>query len=423
MKIFNGKMKSAIVIMWWLVLGISAQAASLNCSNTASKIDKLICDDDELMKLDGTLSKAYQQSLEQSDNNRKATEDQQKWLKEVRNLCKDAECLKLSYQDRISKLLESGIAINGAENMLTLLTPVTGENGKINDDQSHSTHPKKHSPHQKTSLCTPQSLCDKVTLIYSEDDSICKPILQVYQQLWDKNKKDKKYKARSQAHPSYKGYWEDYYPEIFIKAGFVPPLPLRDEQHKYIPTEKSKPSDLGDSIVFYKLRLDPNVAEQTVLLRDYPFASHGDYSSNIYISKPGEDILTACSQDFFSHDAASPDDYRKSCSAGTSYNKLAFATDFRWGGDQDIHAETLISDDYYFEKDHTGEEFSKVLLGEIVQTDIGIGKSTIQRVYLFHNRPIFTARDDGDAVVYRIKNGSQMDDVCYFASNVVKISH
>jgi uncharacterized protein len=398
-------MKCIVYLFGSLVLTLPAQAASFDCDKAASKIEKLICGDNELSKLDETLSKTYQQALERNDDKQKATKEQRQWLKEVRNACRDMDCLKAAYQERINKLdMMAGQALaHGSD--------------KGNTAQAKASHPSS----QKTSLCTPESLCDKVTLMYSEDDSICKPLLQVYQLLRDKNKIDKEYKARSKAHPSFKGYWEDYYPEVFIKAGFVPPLPLRDEQHKYIPTESSKSGELAS--VYYRLKLDQNVAAQTVLLQDYSFAGHGDYSSSVYISKPGEDISTECHQDFSLHDSASPDAYGEICSTRNSFNQLAFAADFRFDGEEDIHAETLISHEYYFEKENTDEKFSKVLLGEIVPIDIGINNSKIQRVYLFHNQPIFTARVDGDAVVYRIKNSSQMDDVCYFASNVVRNSH
>ena len=395
----NSKTIISIIKCIWYLLGLlalilPAQGASFDCAKAASKVEKLICNNGELSKLDEDLSKTYQQALERNDDKQKATKEQRYWLKEVRNACQDMDCLKTAYQERINKL-----------GMMARQALVRGS------DKGDTAQVKVPLPaSQKTSLCIPESLCDKVTLMYSEDDLICKPLLQVYQQLQDRNKVDQEYKARSKAHPSFKGYWEDYYPEVFIKAGFVQPPPLRDEHHRYIPTESSKSGELAS--VYYRLKLDQNVTEQTVLLQDNSFAGHGDYSSSVYISKPGEDISTGC-----------PNAYGKICSTQNSFNQLAFAADFRFDGEEDIYAETLISHEYYFEKEHTDEKFSKVLLGEINPIEIGINNSAIQRVYLFHNQPIFTARVDGDAVVYRIKNGSQMDDVCYFASNIIKNSN
>jgi uncharacterized protein YecT (DUF1311 family) len=404
----NG-MKYILYLFGLLALALPAQSASFDCAKAATKIEKLICGDDEISKLDDALSKTYQKVLERNDDKQKATKEQRQWLKEVRNACQNVECLKTAYRVRISKL-----------------DTITEQTSFVANDNTNAVQamPPKQPTHQKTSLCTPASRCDKVTLMYSEDDSICKPLLKVYQQLWDNNKKDKKYNDRSKAHPSFKGYWEDYYPDVFIKAGFEPPPPLRDDQHKYVPTKNSMSGEWAT--VFYRLRLDTSMAEQTVLLQDYPWHIHGDYSSDIYISKPGEDISTRCSLDYF---AQFMNDFKESCGL-PKHNQLAFATDFNDGGDisEDAipRAETLIRGKYYFSKANTAKEFSQIWLGEIGPGDIGInggGDSLIQRVYLFHNQPIFTARNTNRGLVYRIKNGSQMNDVCYFATNVAKISH
>jgi len=387
-------MKCILIVCWMMALVLPVQAASFDCGKATSKVEKLICEDDELSKLDDALNKTYGQVLDRSEDKQAAVKEQRQWLKKVRNTCQDKVCLKTACQERINKL-----------GMMVGQTLIEGSSNTI---QTQAALP----PNQKTSLCTPASLCDKVTLMYSEDDSICKPLLQVYQQLWVRQKEKRSWQDH---------YWEDYHSKVFVKAGFVPPPPVRDKQHKYIPTESSMSGELAN--VYYKLKLDPNVAEQTVLIRDNPFASHGAYSSSVYISKPEEDISTDCPRDYSSHNADSPDAYGAICSTRNSFNQLAFAADFRWDGDDDIHAETLISQTYYFEKENTDEKFSHVLFGKPIPLDIHIGKSTIQRFYLFRNQPIFTANDDGNVVVYRIKNGSEMDDVCYFAANVLKISH
>lgn len=393
--------RSAWIFVAMFVCATSLHAASFDCGKAVSRIERIICADDELSKLDEALGKAYQQALERSvDEKQIVTKEQKQWLKDIRNACLDTGCMKTTYQERINKL---GMAVGQV--------PAKGSDSNYTT-QTQTAIPPKQPLSQKTSLCTPESLCDQVTLMYSEDDSICKPLLQVYQQLWDMRKKKNRFWLDY--------YWEDYHPDVFAKAGFVPPPALRDEQHKYISTERSQSGELA--IVFYKLELDQKVAAQTVLVQDNPFASHGAYSTSVYISKPGEDISTECPQDTV-HDAASPDAYGDICSTRNSFNQLAFAADFRFYGEDDIRAETLIAHEYYFEKENTDEKFSHVSHGEIVPIDIGIGKSTIQRVYLFHKQPIFTARVEGNAVVYRIRNGSQMDEVCYFASNVAKISH
>jgi uncharacterized protein len=410
---------TSLYIFGSLALVLPLQAASFDCVKAASKIEKIICGNDELSRLDEDLNKIYKQALERSDDKQKETKEQRRWLKEARNTCQDIGCLKTAYQERINRLgtIAGQKLADGSDNG--------------NAARKQAALPPKRPPSQKTSLCTPESLCDKVTLMYSEDDSICKPLLKVYQQLFEKNKKDREYNSRSQSHPSTKVYWEDYYQEVFIKSGFVSPPPLRDDQHEYV---SSKDGELGTA--YYRLRLDPNVAEQTVLIQDYPYGSRGAYSSDVYISKPGEDISTKCSLDQFAlihgfiDQSGGIYDFRQdSCgNQGRTYNELAFATAFNManGSDHIPHAETLIEEKYVFNKGNTGKEFSYIINGDVRSTDMGIYSNAeiIQRIYMLQNKPIFTARDGhNQSVVYQIKNGSQMNDICYFSTNVAKISH
>ena len=77
------------------------------------KVEKLICGDEELSKLDDSVSKAYVQALKRTDMKEQMIETQRKWLKNERNACHNAECLKKAYEARIKELgLSScGIAI------------------------------------------------------------------------------------------------------------------------------------------------------------------------------------------------------------------------------------------------------------------------------------------------------------------------
>lgn len=95
------------IALGWLVLTLSAHAASFDCAKAASKIEKLICSDDELSKLDETLSKTYQQALARSgDDKPQEIAEQRSWLKITHMSCKDAACLKDHYSERIHYLTE-----------------------------------------------------------------------------------------------------------------------------------------------------------------------------------------------------------------------------------------------------------------------------------------------------------------------------
>src|SRR4030042_5198380 len=79
-------------------------AASFDCGKAASKIEKLICSDDELSKLDESLNEVYLRALNRADIKEQAIESQRQWLKYERDVCQDAECIKKAYETRIKEL-------------------------------------------------------------------------------------------------------------------------------------------------------------------------------------------------------------------------------------------------------------------------------------------------------------------------------
>ena len=94
-------------------------AASFDCGKAASEVEKIICGNDELSKLDESLNRAYLQALEWTDIKNQIIKSQRQWLKNVRNPCQNAECLENAYETRIKEIgLSSshGIAILTAPN-------------------------------------------------------------------------------------------------------------------------------------------------------------------------------------------------------------------------------------------------------------------------------------------------------------------
>ena len=82
----------------------SAQAASFDCRKARTKIEKLICSNDELSKLDEFLSEMYLRALNRDDIKQQTIESQRQWLKYQRNACHDAVCIKSAYETRIKEL-------------------------------------------------------------------------------------------------------------------------------------------------------------------------------------------------------------------------------------------------------------------------------------------------------------------------------
>jgi len=99
----------AFAILGGFVLALPAQAA-LSCYKAKSKVERLICDDKnpDLYSSDIALNVFYEESLARVENDKAQSfiEEQKKWIKKVRNVCEDAQCLRKVYQPRVSELQE-----------------------------------------------------------------------------------------------------------------------------------------------------------------------------------------------------------------------------------------------------------------------------------------------------------------------------
>ncbi len=99
---FNAVATIRLAALLLLLLPGTACSASFDCAKASTKVEKMICADSKLGKLDEELAKLYQGALD------KATEEQKKlllteqrhWLKHTRNICEDETCLKLAYWSR-----------------------------------------------------------------------------------------------------------------------------------------------------------------------------------------------------------------------------------------------------------------------------------------------------------------------------------
>jgi uncharacterized protein len=146
----GGGMKKIIWIAFgWLALLMAAQATSFDCGKASSKIEKLICGDEKLSKLDEELNLAYKAALQDKNQSENIRLVQKQWLKE-RNGCKELDCLKTAYEARIRDL--SGLQ------MVKESPPV---------DQSKlvgSNFPKSYAT---------ETTVQKLPLTYSLDQQVC----------------------------------------------------------------------------------------------------------------------------------------------------------------------------------------------------------------------------------------------------------
>ncbi len=90
----------------WIIAGAfmltTAHAASFDCMKASTKIEKMICNNQELSELDSEMDKAYKDAF--LVKGEEVTSDQRKWLKHTRSECNDDGCLKRAYLSRIEKL-------------------------------------------------------------------------------------------------------------------------------------------------------------------------------------------------------------------------------------------------------------------------------------------------------------------------------
>lgn len=95
--------KAAVVLFGLLVAASSAQAASFDCAKASTKIEKMICDDKELSKLDEELSAEYKAATKGAKQATSVKQAQRKWIK-WRNGCADASCVKSAYEAQLQAI-------------------------------------------------------------------------------------------------------------------------------------------------------------------------------------------------------------------------------------------------------------------------------------------------------------------------------
>lgn len=87
------------------VAALPACAASFDCARASSAQEKLICKSEQLSELDLQLDEAYRAAKSHSDSAKAKdlTAQQRQWLGNVRNRCKNADCLLKAYVGRLNE--------------------------------------------------------------------------------------------------------------------------------------------------------------------------------------------------------------------------------------------------------------------------------------------------------------------------------
>ena len=116
----NNKTISGMKCILYLfgLLALPVQAASFDCSKAGTKVEKLICADVELSRMDEEIAKVYGEVLGKSTDEALLKKRQRERLK-ARNQCKDISCLSDYSRGRLAELNEANVF--KAEESYTLL--------------------------------------------------------------------------------------------------------------------------------------------------------------------------------------------------------------------------------------------------------------------------------------------------------------
>ena len=91
----------------WAILLLGADlsaAASFDCSKAASREEKLVCGNPQVSAADEELAGAYRVALESLPDREKLKKEQQAWIRNERNACRDAQAMLNAYKSRIAAL-------------------------------------------------------------------------------------------------------------------------------------------------------------------------------------------------------------------------------------------------------------------------------------------------------------------------------
>jgi uncharacterized protein len=99
----GGSMKQVVLAVTAFLVLANAYAAGFDCARASTRVEKLICGDAELSRLDEQLNAAYKDAIQDKTQAAPIRKAQRQWL-DARNRCGNAECLRRSYLARLQAL-------------------------------------------------------------------------------------------------------------------------------------------------------------------------------------------------------------------------------------------------------------------------------------------------------------------------------
>jgi len=136
-----GPMRTPWLLLFLLVCPIGAPAASFDCAKAASRVEKLICADNDLSNLDDKLEAEYRAARRTGLSDSRVTA-QRAWITQ-RNSCEDKECVRQLYESRVAELvgLASSLPSSAGETSESLEYVITCDprNGILSIHESGAT--------------------------------------------------------------------------------------------------------------------------------------------------------------------------------------------------------------------------------------------------------------------------------------------
>jgi uncharacterized protein YfaP (DUF2135 family) len=117
------------VLMLSAFAAFPAAAAGFDCTKAKLPVEKLICSDSELSRLDQRLAEIYARLRAQSGKDKtvlkQLADTQKSWIRE-RNRCADTDCLQTAYRQRLSELEAPSAGSAAASESLVIDAPLGG---------------------------------------------------------------------------------------------------------------------------------------------------------------------------------------------------------------------------------------------------------------------------------------------------------
>jgi len=361
---------------------LAQEAPSFDCVAAKTSVEHLVCNDGsgDLQRMDRKLSEVFlrKKRLTKSAFVPELINEQNVWLKKIELDCqspvgdlsetvKYKKCIIDEYEKRIAYL-------QGNSNDFVVDMP--------------SGYDPKH-----------------VILLYSGDDKLCYPLGKLYNELNHTHKVPRHEKF------GWSNYWVWEESEVarFREIGLVEPPRLgKGYPERY--------GGYGDFYGAYKLPVGKGGQKVIVGVEDISWDRFT--ASTIFVFNP--DIPPSVFLDRLFEDSQKPE-------LENTTDLVSLEIFGRFGAEKSGAIYPKINLDYFFTKNDTKTAYvyvenldNKKFYVKRTGSDIGLFKNAplIQRAYVMNGQIIFSARQFGTALLYKIRDGSFIEDLCYFSDHV-----